>query len=211
MACHDAARLTLRPCYCTCRLFLSGGLSGAVSRTLTSPLERIKLLYQVQVHSSGLQDFSPALRTSRAPVKALQGLLRTQQIVCDPGHCSGDNTFGTPCLQYHSADSKQDLQACLKALQNTTMQQSLQLCIEVILVLMASCNSINLISACCREEGVRAFWRGNGTNVIRIFPYSAVQFSTNDGCKRIMASKVHNPIFPSAVQLTRMSHSIPFW
>ena len=51
-------------------------------------------------------------------------------------------------------------------------------------------NSMTNFRTCCREEGVRAFWRGNGTNVIRIFPYSAVQFSTNDACKRIMASKV---------------------
>ena len=42
-----------------------------------------------------------------------------------------------------------------------------------------------------REEGIRAFWKGNGTNVIRIFPYSAVQFSTNDHLKRLLATKVY--------------------
>ena len=42
----------------------------------------------------------------------------------------------------------------------------------------------------CREEGVRAFWKGNGTNVVRIFPYSAVQFSANEHCLRFLASKV---------------------
>ena len=40
---------------------------------------------------------------------------------------------------------------------------------------------------------MRAFWRGNGTNVIRIFPYSAVQFSTNDAVKRLLASQVGPP------------------
>ena len=61
-ACDDVASVTTRPSYCTCRLFLSGGLSGAISRTLTSPLERIKLLYQVQVQltwSPGLSRQSP--------------------------------------------------------------------------------------------------------------------------------------------------------
>ena len=47
----------------------------------------------------------------------------------------------------------------------------------------------------CREEGVRAFWRGNGTNVLRIFPYSAVQFSTNDAVKRLLASQVCPPAY----------------
>ena len=45
---------------------------------------------------------------------------------------------------------------------------------------------------------MRAFWRGNGTNVVRIFPYSAVQFSMNDACKRLLASQVgFLPSFPA--------------
>ena len=31
------------------------------------------------------------------------------------------------------------------------------------------------IGKIAREEGVRAFWKGNGVNIIRIFPYSAAQ------------------------------------
>ena len=30
------------------------------------------------------------------------------------------------------------------------------------------------------EEGVLAFWKGNGTNVVRVFPYSACQLMAND-------------------------------
>ena len=40
----------------------------------------------------------------------------------------------------------------------------------------------------CREEGVAAFWKGNGTNIIRIFPYSAAQLSANDFYKRMLAT-----------------------
>jgi solute carrier family 25 phosphate transporter 23/24/25/41 len=38
-----------------------------------------------------------------------------------------------------------------------------------------------------REEGVLAFWKGNGTNIIRIAPYSATQMSSNDFYKRMLA------------------------
>lgn len=40
------------------------------------------------------------------------------------------------------------------------------------------------------EEGVRAFWKGNGTNIIRIFPYSAAQLAANDQYKRILSDAV---------------------
>jgi hypothetical protein len=40
----------------------------------------------------------------------------------------------------------------------------------------------------CREEGLVAFWKGNGTNIIRIFPYSAAQLSANDVYKRNLAT-----------------------
>ena len=39
-----------------------------------------------------------------------------------------------------------------------------------------------------QEEGVRAFWKGNGVNIIRIFPYSAAQLMANDKYKRRLAN-----------------------
>ena len=38
------------------------------------------------------------------------------------------------------------------------------------------------------EEGLRSFWKGNGVNVIRIFPYSAAQLASNDTYKRLLAN-----------------------
>ena len=37
-----------------------------------------------------------------------------------------------------------------------------------------------------REEGVLAFWRGNGVNVIRVAPYAAAQLSSNDFYKKML-------------------------
>lgn len=45
-----------------------------------------------------------------------------------------------------------------------------------------------------REEGWRGFMRGNGTNCIRIIPYSAVQFGSYNFYKRVsMALKLSHP------------------
>ena len=38
-----------------------------------------------------------------------------------------------------------------------------------------------------REEGLLAFWKGNGTNVLRVAPYAAAQLSSNDFYKRQLA------------------------
>ena len=76
--------------------FIAGGVAGAVSRTVVSPLERLKILYQVQ------------------------GV--------------GRNEYK---MSIHKALAKM-----------------------------------------WREEGFKGFMRGNGTNCIRIIPYSAVQFGS---------------------------------
>lgn len=83
--------------------FIGGGVAGAVSRTIVSPLERLKILYQVQ--SAGREEYK--LSVWRALVK-----------------------MG-------------------------------------------------------REEGWRGFMRGNGTNCIRIIPYSAVQFGSYNFYKKV--------------------------
>ena len=83
--------------------FIAGGIAGAVSRTLVSPLERLKILLQVQ-------------GTARSEYK----------------------------LSIPSALAKM-----------------------------------------WREEGLKGFMRGNGSNCIRIVPYSAVQFSSYGFYKRV--------------------------
>lgn len=92
------------------RMFAAGGTAGAIARTATAPLDRIKLLFQVQAVPSS----------------------------------------GTSATAYTGV-----WQAASKIM---------------------------------REEGVRAFWKGNGTNIIRIFPYSASQLMSNDQYKRLLAN-----------------------
>lgn len=93
------------------RMFFAGGTAGAMARTATAPLDRIKLLFQVQAVPSA----------------------------------------GTSATAYTGVG-----QAAMKIF---------------------------------REEGVAAFWKGNGTNIIRIFPYSAGQLMANDQYKRLLANE----------------------
>ncbi|KAF3923430.1 Mitoferrin [Orbilia brochopaga] len=86
----------------TVAAFIAGGIAGAVSRTVVSPLERLKILYQVQ--GTGGASYTG---------------------------------IGTSLLKMW------------------------------------------------KEEGWRGFMRGNGTNCVRIVPYSAVQFSSYTVYKRV--------------------------
>ena len=89
--------------------FIAGGVAGAVSRTVVSPLERLKILFQIQ--SKGREDYKGSV--GKALVKIW------------------------------------------------------------------------------REEGWRGMLRGNGTNCVRIVPYSAVQFGSYNFYKRVRAVYTH--------------------
>jgi solute carrier family 25 phosphate transporter 23/24/25/41 len=85
----------------TLKALSAGAFAGALSRTITSPLERLKVLKQVQSHNSKYDGVGRAL-----------------------------------VRMY-------------------------------------------------REEGWRAYWKGNGTNVARIAPFSAIQFVSFDFYKGV--------------------------
>src|SRR5277367_4830559 len=85
--------------------FIAGGAAGAVSRTIVSPLERMKILFQIQ----------------------------------GPGTASYTGVWST-------------------------------------------------LTKMWREEGWRGFMRGNGTNCIRIIPYSACQFAAYTTYKRVITT-----------------------
>ncbi|KAH7410289.1 mitochondrial carrier domain-containing protein [Phaeosphaeria sp. MPI-PUGE-AT-0046c] len=92
--------------------FVAGGVAGAVSRTVVSPLERLKILFQIQ--SVGREEYKMSV------FKALGKMWR--------------------------------------------------------------------------EEGWRGFMAGNGTNCIRIVPYSAVQFSAYNVYKRFFEREPGSPL-----------------
>eukprot|EP01137_Pigoraptor_chileana_P006243 Opistho-2@50377 len=89
----------------TVKYLIAGGIAGAVSRTVVSPLERLKILFQIQTGTGA-------------------------------------------AVQYNGV--------------------------------------VPALSKILREEGTIGFFKGNGTNVIRMVPYSAVQFASYEQYKKLM-------------------------
>jgi hypothetical protein len=68
---------------------------------------------------------------------------------------------------------------------------------------------VKCLSDILRTEGLRSLWRGNGLVAVRIFPYSAIQFTVYDSLKyvRIRISLVNsNPLIVFSVPEVRGSH-----
>jgi len=99
--------------------FLAGGFSGAVAKTITAPIERVKLLIQTQ-------DANPKIR-------------------------SGEVARYTGIVD------------CFTRVSN--------------------------------EQGIKAFWRGNLTNVIRYFPTQAFNFAFKDSIKALFPKADKNKEF----------------
>lgn len=110
----------------TARMLAAGGFAGTIARTCTAPLDRVKLLFQVQ------------------------GVMQQQQMAAavagSAGAAAAAASSAAPKAAYRGIG-----QALLKIYQ---------------------------------EEGILAYWKGNLTNVVRIFPYSAAQLMANDTYKR---------------------------
>ena len=104
--------------------FCAGGVAGAVSRTVVSPLERLKILFQIQ--TVGREEYKLSVG---------KGLMKMW-----------------------------------------------------------------------KEEGWRGFMRGNGTNCIRIVPYSAVQFGSYNFYKKVSSLELENIRSLNVLHSPRNSH-----
>jgi hypothetical protein len=60
-----------------------------------------------------------------------------------------------------------------------------------------------------KEEGWRGFMRGNGTNCIRIIPYSAVQFGSYNFYKRVCCTSQSSPRIDFTIIIEHSSFTVP--
>ncbi|WWD05691.1 hypothetical protein V865_003772 [Kwoniella europaea PYCC6329] len=105
--------------------FIAGGLAGAASRTVVSPLERLKIILQVQASSAS--------------------------------HVSSGQAYGG-------------------------VWESL--------------------TRMWKNEGWRGFMKGNGINVVRILPYSALQFTSYGAFKSVLATWSGEEVLSTPLRLT---------
>lgn len=130
------------------RHLLAGGIAGAVSRTCTAPLDRIKVFLQVcKYHLFSI-------------------LFKTNSYLCIDKNDIFLNTIH-----------------CTNKVQILILQvQSTKATIR---------DSFNYM---LREGGAKSFWRGNGVNVLKIAPETALKFAAYEQIKRLIRNDVDRPM-----------------
>eukprot|EP00041_Stephanoeca_diplocostata_P020098 m.442346 g.442346 ORF g.442346 m.442346 type:complete len:410 (+) comp21475_c0_seq1:269-1498(+) len=165
------------------RPFLAGAISGIVSRTATAPVDRVKILMQVDgaenkkapAHTNGKMIFQyaqqqkmqhnkitfwPANAVNRRSVSPLVHVsYHTQGGANFLPHLSHRwNTATPPCYQPMA-----DIATCSRR------------------PLQKSCRGIfETIKFIYSDGGVRGFWRGNLANICKVAPESATKFAVYD-------------------------------
>ena len=133
---------------------LSGGVAGAVSRTATAPVDRLKTI----------------LQTGRLP----KGLAKDVY-----GDVYGDAARAASHAAAESSSSEPKTKT-------KTKTKSKRKPAEKNLGKRAP-TLREAARAVYREGGARAFWRGNGANVLKVVPETAVKFAAFDALKQVVA------------------------
>ena len=133
---------------------LSGGVAGAVSRTATAPIDRLKTI----------------LQTGRLP----KGLAKDVygDVYGDAARAASHAAASTSSEPKTKTKTKSKRKPASGGKRAPTLREAAR--------------------AVYREGGARAFWRGNGANVLKVVPETAVKFAAFDALKQVVAEDPGN-------------------
>jgi solute carrier family 25 phosphate transporter 23/24/25/41 len=193
------------------RTLLAGGVAGCISRSLVSPLERLKILFQTQVHHPGQKakytSVSGALKTIWKE-EGLRGMFRGNGLNCL-------RIFPTSAIQFYSYDRYKALYAKILGKEELTspterlvaggaagvtaltITYPLDFLRARVSVLNKSDTSLwNMFVNILKKEGPFALYRGLFPSMLGVVPYVGMDFATYDTLKRLVPHREDGTLDP---------------
>lgn len=152
------------------RQLTAGGAAGAIARTVVAPLDRVKILMQCQRLLDHGQ--AGAKAAASASIQSMPALPRPPAALAAPAMQMSVIPMPNSFLSNGTAAPAAPREVKLGQDRYHRLLQTMKLV--------------------AREEGgIRNLWRGNMTNVLRVMPYSAIQFASYDYLKaRLLAFSI---------------------
>lgn len=170
--------------------------AGAVSRTATAPLDRVKVILQLQPISVPLRQAARVIMQQELSGKA-------STAVADPAYSGAatatrrnSGSAAAICVERKlSQSSKQDEGTALRQQhRKQAVREAVLRPLPPSVIKRGSCSSKANSSngSCCSHfflGGWRGFFRGNLTNCLKVVPETAVKFYSYDICKHTLARR----------------------
>ncbi|KAI8431130.1 hypothetical protein MSG28_001180 [Choristoneura fumiferana] len=168
------------------RHLLAGGIAGAFSRTCTAPLDRLKVSPLLDIGLFATTLFSPSHPSAASdPLKVVRPpCLRTPY-----------TTFSHPWSPFKDSSTPPFIGPATDLASPTPLQRTNSLSNVVDFREPDPREHEQMPSAHDQRGGVAGLWRGNGINVIKIAPESALKFAAYEQVKRlILGDRKNQPL-----------------
>eukprot|EP01133_Synstelium_polycarpum_P007966 gene7966-9360_t len=161
--------------YFDAKYLYSGGIAGIVSRTLTAPLERLKILNQVQPllnNGTKYNHIASGLRTIYAE-EGLRGLFKG----------NGANVLKAApqsAIRFFSYEAYKNIEYGQEQVQTTEIKYR---------------GIVSTMQTVVREEGPTGLFRGLSAGIWNIAPFAALNFAAYETCKDVASMFIDKPPF----------------